>query len=391
MIKAVLLDLDNTLLQNPDRQFASAFRQAFDAHFLDVFGVEDLSQSFRGAIQTLRRQRDMMTANAGVIIAGLAQVLQTSGESVQKALTSFYQQPYDALRQYTAVIPIVYPLVKTLLKQNLSVAIATNPIYPESAILKRMEWAGLSDFQNDLALIAHSENMHFSKPQPAYYAELAARIGIEPDEALMVGDSETNDIRPAQILGIHTRHIQGAETLHSFYERVQAAGWQNAYMPRPLNPDMITPQYQGNLGALYGLLGEVKQHQWNQRPDPNEWSILQILCHLRQSEINVQQKRLKTILLEDNPFIASPPAPGPHIPPCHNDGYAVLNQFRSHRLAAIDLLSQLKHEDWQRPARHSIFGLTNLLEMAYFTAQHDRLHIAQLCQTLGKCDESAFH
>ena len=391
MIKAVLLDLDNTLLHNPDRQFAYAFRQAFDVHFLDCFGIDKLSQSFHRAIQTLGRQRDMMTANADLIIAGLAQALQVADESVQETLSSFYQQPYDGLRQYAAVIPAAYSLVKSLLEQNALVAIATNPIYPEAAILKRMEWAGLSDFQSDLALISHSENMHFSKPHPAYYAELAARIGIEPDEALMIGDSETHDIRPAQMLGIHTRRIHGPQTLDSFYEHIQSAGWQNGYMPRRLHPDMIAPQYQGNLGALYGLLSEVKEHQWNQRPDPDEWSILQILCHLRESEIDVQQKRLRAILLEDNPFIASLPAPGPHIPPCHHDGYEVLNQFRSHRLAMIERLSQLKHEDWQRPARHSIFGLTNLLEMAYFTAQHDRLHITQLCQTLGKCDESLFH
>ncbi len=391
MIKAVLLDLDNTLLHNPDRQFADAFRQAFDAHFLDGFGRASLSPSFHSAIQILSRQRDMMTANAEVIIACLAQALQTSSEAVQKALTSFYQHPYDRLRQYAAVVPMAYQLVQTLLEQNLSVAIATNPIYSEAAILKRIDWAGLSDFVGDFAFVTHSENMHFSKPQPAYYAELVARIGIEPDETLMVGDSETHDVRPARILGIHTLHIQVLENLQAFYEQVQCEGWQNAYKPRPLNPSMIAPQYQGNLGALYGLLGEVKAHQWHQRPDPEEWSILQILCHLSESEIEVQQKRLRTILLEHNPFIASPPAPGPHIPPCHDEGYEVLNQFRSKRLATIKLLSQLKPEDWQRPARHSIFGLTNMLEMAYFTAQHDRLHITQLCQTLGKCDESIFY
>jgi hypothetical protein len=26
------------------------------------------------------------------------------------------------------------------------------------------------------------------------------------------------------------------------------------------------------------------------------------------------------------------------------------------------------------------------LEMAHFTAQHDRLHLNQICQTLGKCE-----
>ena len=59
--------------------------------------------------------------------------------------------------------------------------------------------------------------------------------------------------------------------------------------------------------------------------------------------------------------------------------------FRQARERTIALLAGLRPDQWNRPARHSIFGLTNLLEMAHFTAQHDRLHITQLCQTLGKC------
>ena len=391
MIKAVLLDLDNTLLGNPDGRFARAFRGAWDAHFFDRFSLQETSAAFHRAMQRLGGPRDMMTANAAVMTAKLAQDLRLSDEAVQNALTDFYGGAYDALRQHTAPIPIAGELVQTLLEQNLLVAIATNPIYPKAAILKRLAWAGLADFQDDLAFISHSENMRFAKPQAAYYAELAARIGIEPDEALMVGDSMTNDIQPAQKLGIHTRHITDTSELHRFYEQVQGGDWQNSYLPRPLHPDMIKPQYQGNPGALYGLLSEVQAHQWQQRPQPEEWSILQILCHLRESETEVQQQRLKAILREDNPFIATPPAPGPQIPPCHHEGYEVMNQFRRHRLATIDLLAQLNDADWRRPARHSIFGLTNLLEMAYFTAQHDRLHITQLCQTLGKCNESIFH
>ena len=152
-------------------------------------------------------------------------------------------------------------------------------------------------------------------------------------------------------------------------------------------PACLAPQFQGNLAALSGLLDEVKQHQWMQRPDPNEWSILQILCHLWQAETEVHQQRLRTILAEDNPFIPVLPPPGPDIPECHDDGLEVFERFRRERLATREMLTGLDDADWARPARHSIFGLTNLLEMAYFTAQHDRLHISQLCQTLGKCAE----
>ena len=43
MIKAVLLDLDNTLLLNPDREFAQAFMAIFERHFQSA-GFVDSSQ-----------------------------------------------------------------------------------------------------------------------------------------------------------------------------------------------------------------------------------------------------------------------------------------------------------------------------------------------------------
>ena len=168
-------------------------------------------------------------------------------------------------------------------------------------------------------------------------------------------------------------------------ERIRRPNWVNEFQPGEMTPETLPLQFKGNLAALCGLLAEVKAHQWLQRPDPAEWSILQILCHLWRAETEVHQQRLRMIMEEDNPFIPSLPPPGPDIPECHDDGMEVFERFRAQRQRTMATLAALSADDWRRPARHSIFGLTNLLEMAYFTAQHDRLHITQLCQTLGKC------
>jgi hypothetical protein len=64
----------------------------------------------------------------------------------------------------------------------------------------------------------------------------------------------------------------------------------------------------------------------------------------------------------------------------------VAREFEEARRETLQLVATFTDVDWQRPARHSIFGLTTLLEMAYFTAQHDRLHLNQLCQTIGRCE-----
>ena len=387
MIKAVLLDLDNTLLRNPDRQWAEAFRRGWDLRFAERYGVEKASRALRSAIDSLNQEPATCQTNAAAMLNALSRELPLTEAELAPAISGFYATDYARLKAMTAPVARAVELVETLLAQKVLVAIATNPLYPQAATLERVGWAGLSDFVDDFAFITHSENMHFAKPSRAYFAETIARVGVEPDEALLIGDSMRNDIEPASAIGIQAWRVQDADDLAAVCDHVQAIDWRERYLPRQLNPGMILPQYEGNIAALYGLLAEVKSRQWLQRPDPNEWSILQILCHLWQTEAPVHRARLEAILAQDNPFIGASPPPGPDIPPCHEDGWEVLYCFQGERSRTARLLSSLSLAQWQRSARHSIFGLTNLLEMAHFTAQHDRLHITQLCQTLGKCAE----
>lgn len=384
MIKGVLLDLDNTLLHNPDRQFAKSFRTRFEQHFLTAFGMEGASDALRRGIGVASGSADGRLTNAEIMLRCLADGLRLEIAAVLAALDQFYSDSYMQLQSLTSPMAGADLLVEALLEANLHTAIATNPIYPETAIMQRLEWAGLSEYIDDFAFITHSENMHFAKPQRAYFAEAVARIGVEPDECLVIGDSLRNDIKPACALGMRAWPVQAESGLQPILERLREPDWQNAHLSRQADPAMLKPQFMGNIAALSGLLAEVKPHQWLQRPDPDEWSIMQILCHLWHAETEVHQRRLRTILTEDDPFIPALPPPGPDIPACHDKGEEVFERFHGERQKTMDMLAGLDDVDWSRPARHSIFGLTNLLEMALFTAQHDRLHITQLCQTLGK-------
>jgi len=387
MIKAVLLDLDNTLLHNPDVEWVAAFRQQWDRHFADRYRIEQASSALRYAIGCINREPASYRTNADTILEALSTAMPLADATHTSAIASYYRGNDSRLRANTEPMANAAVLVESLLKQDLLVAIATNPFFPESATRERIRWAGLSNLISEFAFITHSENMRFAKPSPAYYAETIARVGVEPDEALLIGDSMRNDIEPARAIGIHTWQVGEADGLDSILDHVCDFEWRHNYPSRQLRPSMILPQFKGNIAALHGLLAEVKPHQQQQRPDPQEWSILQILCHLWQSEAKVHRARLQAILNQNNPFIAAPPPPGPDIPPCHEDANQALYCFQRERESTMRLLSALSPAQWDRPARHSIFGLTTALEMAHFTAQHDRLHITQLCQTLGKCAE----
>ncbi len=397
MIKAVLLDLDNTLLYNPDSAFAAEFIRLADQFFETRWQQSQVSRLLIESIQGLQQDRHPKETNAETLFAWVAERAGRTLDDATSALLAFYQQRYPYLRSCIESLgDVPVNLINWLRSQHYAVVIATNPIYPVSAIRQRLRWAGLSDDLAEYALVTHAENMHFAKPDPAYYVEIVARVGVEPDEAVMIGDSLKNDIKPAGQAGLHAHpiadHVSSTEGLKSalaaLSHEIMHEDWLEQFTATTLHPAMIIPEMRGNLGALYSTIAHVKPEYWNQHPDPNEWSPIQILCHLLDSETQVQRPRLERIRREDNPFIVAPPPPaGPRdAVPCDSDGYQVAEKWLTARHDTMTGIEQINHDEWNRPARHSIFGPTTLLEMAHFTAQHDRLHINQLCQTLGRCE-----
>ena len=164
MIKAVLLDLDNTLLHNPDRQWMQTFRQGWDRHFESRCGIAKASDALRSAMSRLNSSDVAHLSNADLMRDELARQLPLSQAALAHAIDEFYAGPYQGFRATMAPIAGAQELVETLLKQNLLVAIATNPLFPESATLARIAWAGLGDYLSEFAYVTNSENMHFAKP-----------------------------------------------------------------------------------------------------------------------------------------------------------------------------------------------------------------------------------
>ncbi len=389
MIKAILLDLDNTLIRNPDRAFATEYLRLCDHFFYERWKIDHFSQLIISAVRAMASGNNPRQTNAEAQLNLLHEKTHLPKNILHEGLADFFVEQYPILQHCTGKIIGASKLVHYLLKTDYALVIATNPLYPLEAIQQRLRWAGVPDNPDDYAFVTHSDNTHFTKPHPSYYAEILARVGIEPDEAIMIGDSLKNDIVPADALGLHSFQIDTDDeyTLVKLVEKLDQTDWLSTLHSKPLSPAMIPIQYNGNIGAMFGLLDQVRAGFWLQHPDPNEWSIMQVLCHLRDSERDHQLPRLQKILMEDNPFLANPNTPpGPNTTPCDNDGYRVAHQFADARQQTIEFLENVDIDNWYRPARHSIFGNTTLLEMAHFTAQHDRLHLNQLCQTIGNCE-----
>ncbi|MCH3968725.1 MAG: HAD family hydrolase [Atopobiaceae bacterium] len=94
--------------------------------------------------------------------------------------------------------------VTSALDLGLDVALATNPSFSASCVRTRMEWADVADI--DFVRVSSMENSTRVKPFARYYQEFAGAMGLTCDECLMVGNDASRDF-PRPDCGLATAYV----------------------------------------------------------------------------------------------------------------------------------------------------------------------------------------
>ncbi|MDY2777124.1 MAG: HAD family hydrolase [Collinsella sp.] len=94
--------------------------------------------------------------------------------------------------------------VEAVAARGLRTALFTNPCFTRSCIECRMAWGDLLDMPFEL--VTTMENSTRCKPSPHYYLEAASRMGLAPEEVLMVGNDPKRDF-PSPDCGIKTAYV----------------------------------------------------------------------------------------------------------------------------------------------------------------------------------------
>ncbi len=394
MITTLFLDLDDTLLGNPNKSFLPAYFQVLARRLAPFMPPDQFVTGLRAATAAMLSNTDPRRTMQQVFEAAFAEFTGREISEAQALINAFYRNDFPELAPVTETRPAAREVVEWAANEGLQVVIATNPVYPQTAIEQRLDWAGISPHEYDFAFVPSYDRVHFGKPHPAYYAELLARTGKRPTEAVMVGDDWTNDIVPAASAGMNTFWIapreaerpatwpqpDGQGTLDDFLRWVRDARCLETLQPLPPTPASLLAGLGGNLAAFHSMTGAVRD--WKRQPGPGEWSLTEILCHLRDAEIEVNLPRLERIATQPEPFV-----PAADTDPWAaernyqaQDGEAALGGFAQARMTAIDFLRQQPEDYWQRTARHSILGRTTPAELVMFTLEHDRIHLTQIAQ-----------
>lgn len=123
---------------------------------------------------------------------------------------------------------------------------------------------------------------------------------------------------------------------------------------------------------------------WLRRPAPDDWSLGEVMCHLRDVELEVHRPRFRAVLAEESPFIAGVDADLWAEPRRYREqnGRLALETFLRAREETLALLDGLPPAAWNRLGQHAFFGPTTLQELLYLAVQHDRIHGQQIEQLL---------
>ncbi len=199
-IKAILFDLDGTLLPMDQNEFLKGY-----------FGLltKKMVQSGYDAdtfMKALLTGTDAMVKNDGsksneALFWEKFGAFYTEDTLPPIALfDEFYSTEFPKTEAFCGKDARPRKIVDAVKSKGLLCVLATAPAFPAIATETRMGYVGLHP--SDFSLYTTYENSTYCKPNPDYYREVLQKIGCAPEECLMVGNDVTDDMIPATEVGM---------------------------------------------------------------------------------------------------------------------------------------------------------------------------------------------
>jgi FMN phosphatase YigB (HAD superfamily) len=196
MLKAILFDLDNTLIYFDELKFYKRYLSQVSQEFADMMPLELFEKKLLSATQELMDNHGEMP-NAEYFMSIFCKGFEEQRNEIWKRFVRFYEKEYDRFQTLVSVPKGIREVFLQLQKKKLKLVIASNPMWPLDVQMKRLSWAGIGDLHFDL--VTHIENMSYCKPRIEYYEEICVKMDERPEACLMVGNDPINDMIVATI------------------------------------------------------------------------------------------------------------------------------------------------------------------------------------------------
>lgn len=200
-MKAILFDLDGTLLPMDQEEFIKAyFTELAKVACNDKLDPKTLSTMIWASTKAMV-ENDGSRKNMDAFWESFETTLGEDCARVRTACDGFYTKEFHKVKAITKENKLARKAVELAAGKDRKVVLATNPLFPMDGQRTRISWIGLTE--KDFEFITSYESDSYCKPNPQYFVSICERLGVKPEECLMVGNDEREDMYAASSIGMN--------------------------------------------------------------------------------------------------------------------------------------------------------------------------------------------
>lgn len=202
MKKLIMSDLDCTLLPMDQEKYIQLYVNEIAKLFTEHgYNGKEIAKATMKA-STFMFRNDGSRKNSEAFEDGFRQIIGEGAQEIIDIFPQVYGDRYNIIKSVTSVNPYAQEIVSLMKEKAEYTVVATQPMFPIEAVVKRLSWTGLSPDMFDYVTVYNDSS--YSKPNPMYYKEIMDRFSATAENTLMIGNDVSEDIMPCVELGIDT-------------------------------------------------------------------------------------------------------------------------------------------------------------------------------------------
>ena len=194
---AILFDLDGTLFPISNAKFETVYLHSLAQKLSQYLEPKLLLQSMWEALEIMINDRSDRFNDEIFYEAFGDRVGSDLVRALIPKFEEYYANDFVVLKDHLDDNQMMVEAIALLRKKGYRLAIATNPMFPEEAVAQRIRFSGLNI--DDFEFVSNFSIHRRTKPNPEYYLEVCAAIGVDPMKCLMVGNDMKEDMAAREV------------------------------------------------------------------------------------------------------------------------------------------------------------------------------------------------
>ena len=212
-MRAILFDLDGTLLPMNLEEFTAAYFRLLSGRFSEYDPNAFIAAVWQGTKAMMSNDGTM--TNEARFWQTFSRIMGDTVLGRDKEFEDFYRTDFHKAKSVTGANPLAKTAVAWARQKADLVVLATNHLFPACDVETRLSWLGLTPA--DFDYITTYDNSSFCKPDTRYYHAICHAVAVSPADCLMIGNDLKEDGWGASQAGMQVHIVTDCLISHGLH------------------------------------------------------------------------------------------------------------------------------------------------------------------------------